>query len=76
MTGERLYAGSKSAVRRIPYFEADRDRKLCVVTWGNERKGAGSKIFFKTIKDCASNKGDQDEGNCFEWEFTFCKHLT
>ena len=47
VTRERIYAGSKSAVRRIPYFEADRDRKLCVVTWGNERKGAGSGILSR-----------------------------
>ena len=74
VTGERLYAGSKSAVRRIPYFEADRDRNLCVVTWGNERKGCRFRNSFKTIKSCASNKGDQDKGNCFEWELF--KNLT
>ena len=35
---ESNYAGSKSAVRRIPDFEAVRNRKFCLVKWGtNER---------------------------------------
>ena len=39
------YARSKSAVRRIPDFEAVRDRKFLSGKVGNERKGAGSEIL-------------------------------
>ena len=38
VAGESNYARSKSAVRRIPDFEAIRDSKFCLVKWGtNER---------------------------------------
>ena len=74
VTGERLYAGSKSTGRRIPYFETDRDRKLCVVTWGNERKGAGSGILSRLSRVAQATKGDQDEGNCLSG--SVCKNLT
>ena len=51
VTGERLYAGSKSAVRRIPYFEADRDRNFCVVMWGTERKRVQVQEFFQDYQE-------------------------
>ena len=68
VAGERIYAGSKSAVRRIPYFEADRDRNFCVVTWGNEQKGCRFRNSFKTIKSCTSNEGQPRRRQLFEWE--------
>ena len=46
VTGESKYAGSKSAVRRIPNFEAVRD-KFCVVKWGKRTKRAQVQISFR-----------------------------
>ena len=68
VVGERIYARSKSAVRRIPYFEAGRDRNFCVVTLGNEQKGCRFRNSFKTIKNYASNEGRPRRRQLFEWE--------
>ena len=74
VTGERLYAGSKSAVRRIPYFEADRDRKLCVVTWVNERKGAGSGILSRLSRAAQATRATKTKAIALSGSCS--KHLT